>query len=335
MRQRWILAVLAAAVVGGLFFWLNRQRASNGREQAARPVAATQGPVEDAVETTGDVSPLNRVEIKPPIQGRLEKLLVDEGASVEKGRILAWMSSSDRAAILDAARAKGPEELARWEDTYKATPIVAPLSGTIILRNVVVGQTVDAGTVLFAMADKLIVVAHVDETDIGRVREGMIARITLDAYPGRPIPGRVFNILFEGKNVSNVITYGVKVEPRSVPAFFRSQMTANVSLVVSSKEDAVLVPAAAVSEDRSGGKRVFVPGPEGEPEARPVKTGLESGENIEIVEGVSAGETVLLLRGRRYSPQRAASSPLVNSPMRRSGQSSESRENGRPGRRRE
>lgn len=48
------------------------------------------------------------------------------------------MSSGDRAAILDAARAQGPDTLKRWQEDYKATPIVAPLSGTLILRNVVV-----------------------------------------------------------------------------------------------------------------------------------------------------------------------------------------------------
>ena len=68
------------------------------------------------------------MEIKPPIAGRIEKLLVDEGDDVTSGQILGWMSSTDRAAILDAARAQGPEESKRWEDAYKPTPIVAPLS---------------------------------------------------------------------------------------------------------------------------------------------------------------------------------------------------------------
>src|SRR6185436_8803766 len=104
--------------------------------------------------------------------------------------------------------------------------------GVIILKNVVVGQTVDASTILFAMSDKLIVLAQVDESDIGRIRDGMDARLTLDAYPEQTIQGKVFQILHEGKNVSNVITYGVKIEPTKVPPFFRSQMTANVSLIV-------------------------------------------------------------------------------------------------------
>src|SRR2546430_2143829 len=97
-----------------------------------------QGSIENKVQDTRQVAPLNRVEIKPPIQGRIEQLLVDEGSRVNSGQILAYMSSSDRAAILDSARAKGPAEVKYWQDAYKPTPIVAPLSGVIILRNVVV-----------------------------------------------------------------------------------------------------------------------------------------------------------------------------------------------------
>ena len=200
------------------------------------------------MEATGEVVPLNRVEIQPPIAGRIEKLLADEGDRVVEGQVLAWMSSSDRAAILDAAKAQGPDEVKRWEDTYKPTPVVAPLSGTVILRNVVVGQTVTAGTVLYAVSDKLIVMTHVDEVDIGRIHTGMPVRITLDAFPGRTVGGKVFNILYEGKNVSNVITYDVRVAPDTVPPFFRSQMTANVRLIISQKNSVVLLPSDAVRD---------------------------------------------------------------------------------------
>nr|HNI58129.1 HlyD family efflux transporter periplasmic adaptor subunit [Elusimicrobiota bacterium] len=267
------------------------------------------------------VSPLNRVEIKPPIAGRIEDIRVAEGSRVEKAQVLAWMSTTDRAAILDAARAQGPEALKRWDDVYRPTPIAAPLAGEIILKNIVVGQTVDQSSVLFALSDRLIVLAQVDEVDIGRVTEGLPARITLDAYPQLSIPGRVFNILHEGKNVSNVITYGVKVAPEKTPPFFRSQMTANVSFVLQRKESALLVPAAAV-QDRNGVKQVLVPGADGKPSAREVTTGLENGESVEILTGVNEGDSVLVVR-KKYTPQKGeSSSPLVMSPGRRSGSAS-------------
>lgn len=303
-----------------LYAWRRQQQKGADGTEARQTVQATLGNIEDTVEATGDILPLNRIEIKPPIAGRIEKLLVNEGDRVPAGAILGWMSSTDRAAILDAARAKGPEELRHWQDAYKPTPILAPLSGTVILRNVVVGQTVEVATVLYAMSDKLIVLANVDETDIGRVRIEMPAVITLDAYPNSPIQGRVFQIRSEGKNVSNVITYGVKIEPSNVPPFFRSQMTANISLAASKKEHVVLLPSAAIRPTTTGEKQVLIPGPNGKPVPRLVKTGLEKGDNVEIVEGVQAGDTVLMI-GKRYTPQRAAStSPLIMGGPRRSGQ---------------
>lgn len=311
MKKNWILFILILAIAGGAgWAWKNFHKNKKSKLGDMQFVSATQGSIEETVDSTGEVSPLNRVEIKPPIQGRVDKLLVDEGSVVKAGDILAWISSSDRAAILDAARAQGADQVKYWEDAYKPTPIVAPLSGVIILRNVVVGQTVDSSTVLFAMSDKLIVLAQVDESDIGRVKMGMESRITLDAYPSQPIRGKVFQILHEGKNVSNVITYGVKIEPREVPSFFRSQMTANISLIIRKQENAILIPSTAV-QDVNGEKRVLLPNPQGTPIPQVVETGIDNGQNIEIISGLNAG-TQVMLSSKKYSPQKnAQSSPLM------------------------
>jgi membrane fusion protein, macrolide-specific efflux system len=312
MKKTWlVIAAVILLVGGGAFYAVYTQKKGKHGGTMVRSVQAQIGSIEDTVQATGEVMPLNRVEIKPPIPGRIEQLLVNEGDRVKAGEILGWMSSTDRAAILDAARAKGPEEMKHWQDAYKPTPIIAPLSGTMILRNVVVGQTVDGTTVLYAMSDKLIVKADVDETDIGRIRLGMPAVVTLDSYPDKPIQGKVFQILYEGVNTSNVITYGVKIAPGSVPPFFRSQMTANISLVSSRKDNIVLLPVAAVTANANGDKQVMVPDEKGKPVAQPVETGMESEENIEITSGIKEGQTVLVV-SKRYKPQQNASnSPLV------------------------
>ena len=329
--KRIVGAVLVVALIAGGAWWA-RRRSAKADKTSSRVVVVTTGAIEETVEATGSVRPLNRVEVKPPIGGRIEKLLADEGDTVQQGQILAWMSSSDRAAIMDAARAQGPEALKRWEDTYKPTPIIAPLSGVLILRGAVVGETVDGGDVLFAMSDQLIVRAEVDESDIGRVRQGMPARLWLDAYPTRIENGRVFDILYEGKNNSNVIQYGVKVRPEKVPDYYRSQMTANVSFIVNRKPEALLIPLAAVHETASGGAQVFVPGDDGSEVARAIKTGVESGDKIEVLSGLQAGDRLLITQGK-YAPQKALdSSPLAFTGPRRpegQGQGTRTRKNNR------
>ena len=127
MKKKWLFLVVALLLIGsGLYYYVLAKNKTKHNDRGSQTVQAHVGSIEDTVEATGEVMPLNRVEIKPPIGGRIEKLLVDEGAHVSSGQILGWMSSTDRAAILDAARAQGPEELKHWEDTYKPTPIVAP-----------------------------------------------------------------------------------------------------------------------------------------------------------------------------------------------------------------
>ena len=305
-----VTAILVAA--GGAWYYYSSSKGGKKRRGGGtRAVEATLGPIEQTVDATGSVAPKNRVEIKPPVGGRIDTLLVDEGDHVTSGQIVAWMSSTDRAAILDAARAQGPEEFKKWQDAYKATPVVASLPGEVILRDVVVGEAVTAGTVLFAVADTLIVNARVDESDIGKINVGQKARIRLDSYPESPVDGKVYDILFEGKNVSNVITYGVKVRLEKIPPFFRSQMTANVSFLITHKEAALLLPAATV-RDLPGGNRVvnFPPGPDGKPVVREVKVGIETDEQVEILEGVSEGDKVLLPQGKYIAQKAPESSPL-------------------------
>jgi macrolide-specific efflux system membrane fusion protein len=242
-------------------------------------------------------------------------VLVEEGQSVRRGAVLAWMSSTERAALLDAARAKGPDEVKHWEELYRATPILAPIDGTVILRNVEPGQSFTSNDAVFVMSDRLIVVAQVDETDIGLVHLKQAARIELDAYPGQRFDGQVAQIAYDAKTVSNVTTYAVDVLPHKVPPFMRSGMTANVTFRIASRSNVVLVPSEAVRLV-DGRSVVLVPGAAGAaPQERTVETGLSDGKRTEIVAGVNEGET--LLAGQFKTPKRedSKSSPLT--PFRR------------------
>ncbi len=283
-----IAAAALALVVLAVWWW----RPGNGDAETAREVEVTRGNIEVAILANGTVQPRNRLEIKPPLAGRVEQVLVQEGRVVAKGQILAWMSSSERAALLDAARARGPEEVKRWEEFYKATPIVSPIHGTVIKRNVEPGQSFTSADAVLVLSDRLIVEAQVDETDIAQVQARQKARITLDAYPDEPLPAAVEAIAYEAKTVSNVTTYTVDVLPEKVPAFMRSGMTVSVAFLVAAKEDVVRVPSRALTV-RDGQAYVQVANG-GNREERAVQAGLTDGKYTEIVEGLRAGEKVLL-----------------------------------------
>lgn len=305
MKKPFILgAALLAA--GALAWWGWTQLQKKGQDPGYREAKVRRGDLEVKVLTTGLVEPENRLELKPPIAGRVESILVQEGQAVKKGQILAWLSSSERAALLDAARAKGADELARWEGLFKPTPLLAPLDGLIIVKNVVPGQVVTAADSVLVMSDHLIVTSQVDETDIGQIKLGQKASITLDAYPREETPGHVTRIAFESKTVNNVTIYEVEVLPDRVPDFMRSGMTANVRFAVERREGVLLMPVEALRQEGAA-TAVLVPNPAGKgpPETREIKVGLTEGKDVEVTSGLKDGETILvptLAKGKAAAP---------------------------------
>jgi macrolide-specific efflux system membrane fusion protein len=278
-----------------------------------RQAKLKRGEMKVSILSTGIVQPENRVEIKPPIAGRVEKVLVAEGDRVKKGQILAWMSSTERAALLDAASARGEDELRQWEEMYRPTPILAPIPGTVIARNVESGQTFTVSDAILVMSDRLTVKAQVDETDIAEIKQKQHASIVLDAYPREQIEANVDQIAYDAKTVNNVTTYVVDVLPVDTPKYMRSGMTANVTFEVASKADALLIPAEAVRV-RDGASLVLIPTTVGSGNLeREIQTGLSDGKRVEVVSGLEEGATVLIPEVRIGEKKQGGGSPF--SPM--------------------
>ena len=101
-KKYFVLLAIACILI---FFFKWRGKEPNLQE-SVKEVHAVYGSIRKIITTTGEVEPQNRLEIKPPIDGRIEKILVKEGQKVKAGDILALMSSTKRAALLDAARLK-------------------------------------------------------------------------------------------------------------------------------------------------------------------------------------------------------------------------------------
>ena len=287
----WIVLLM----IGVLFFWGTKSFGKKKEAPAYKPEQVVRGDLRVSVLTTGVVQPYNRLEIKPPVGGRMDQILVEEGQSVKKGQILAWLSSTERAALLDAARAKGQAEVAHWEELYKPTPIIAPLDGFLIAKNSETGQTVTVQDAVLVMSDRLIVKAIVDETDIGQIQKDQKAHVTLDAFPDTVMDARVDHIAYEAKTVNNVTTYEVDLIPDGASDFMRSGMTANVTFFVAERKDVLILPAEGVHQS-DGRTMVMVPDPHRKKIAIPkeVKIGLTDGKRIEIVSGLNESETVLV-----------------------------------------
>lgn len=301
-------AIVIALGAGAYFYWF----ADGAAQPQYREVSVTRGDLALTILSTGVVQPRNRLEIKPPIAGRADQVLVREGENVKRGQILAWMSSTERAALLDAARARGPEELQRWEELYRATPVLAPISGTVIARSVEPGQTFTGNDAVFVMSDRLTVKAQVDETDIAQVKLGQRATVVIDAYPEQPFEATVAQIAYDAKTVQNVTIYEIDVLPREIPPFLRSGMTASVTFHVTSRPGVLQVPGAAVRQ-RDGRAYVLVPAdkPNAPPREQEIRTGESGDGRVEVISGLEEGQTVLVADVRLGNGSASGGNPLL------------------------
>ena len=130
--------------------------------------------------------------------------------------------------------------------------IRSPIDGTVITRSVNVGQTVAASfqaPVLFKVATdltKMRVECTVDETDIGKVKEGQACRFTVSAFPNETFNGVVTQVRYSPETVQNVVTYTTVVNADNPDMKLRPGMTATVSIVVGEAKGVLKVPNAAL-----------------------------------------------------------------------------------------
>ena len=246
---------------------------------------------------------------------------VDTALTAHEGAI-ATLAVSE-AAVKQAAAAL---EAAELDLTY--TVIRSPVDGTVISRQVEVGQRLSATfsiPTLFLIAEDLTqmqVDAAVSESDIGGMSIGKEATFTVDAYPGVQFQGRVRQVRNAPVSVQNVVTYDVVIGVENKDLRLKPGMTANVAIIVAQKDDALKVsnaalrftPAKSERPEGSGGqavstsqgksrrldgssdaKTVWKLGASGDPEPVRVQIGISDGNMTEIItDGLTETDEVII-----------------------------------------
>ena len=185
--------------------------------------------------------------------------------------------------------------------------IVSPVDGTVVSRNVTMGQTVAASfqtPTLFLIATDLTrmeVDANVSESDIGGVKQGNKATFTVDAYAKRTFEGTVSQVRQSPQTVQNVVTYDVVISVNNSDLTLMPGMTAASRIVVDQRVDVIRVPNQALryvpnglaTAGQSGQAQIWVLR-DGQPVPVPVVTGLDDDSFTEIVSGdVKPGDRVI------------------------------------------
>jgi HlyD family secretion protein len=179
------------------------------------------------------------------------------------------------------------------QDELQHLRVLAPFDGVVSQRMVEVGEPVVPGQPVLEVVglDRLYVSAPLDEIDIGRVREGLPARVTLDPYRGRVWQGlvnRVSPVVNDVREQNRTLEVEVEMRPDPTAPLPKPGTSADVEIILAKRDSVLRVPTNAVIE----GKRVLVI-ENGRAVSRDVKTGLKNWDWTEIVDGLAGGALVI------------------------------------------
>jgi len=175
--------------------------------------------------------------------------------------------------------------------------IYAPISGVVSQVTTQQGETVVAGLnaptfITVIDLSKLQVECYVDETDIGKIKEGQSATFTVDAFPDKVFKAKVRTIYPGAIIKNNVVFYDVVLDILDpYENILRPEMTAQVIIIAGEKENALVVPSRAVKIDTEGNYYVMVKKRD-KWEKRVIKVGWESQGKTEVISGLKEGEEV-------------------------------------------
>ena len=301
----------------------------NGKEKAPVPVnvaAVSAAPISSYISSTANLVAENEVKVIAEADGRVERLLVEEGDYVRQGQTLATLVRGDAEMLREKARVRASNariawnrardlkarelmpqadfekivmekevaeaELAEAEWRLSKTTIRAPFAGTVTGRMINIGQHVRPGDSLFILTDFDPLVARIflPERDVIALKEGRDVRMTLRAASDVVFHGRI-------RQISPVVdtatgTVKVTVEAVRAPAAVRPGAFVTVDIVRETKPNALRIPREAVIRELRDA-HVFVV--EGEiARRRDLTLGIEEGGFVEAVSGLKAGDAVIV-----------------------------------------
>jgi HlyD family secretion protein len=212
-----------------------------------------------------------------------------------------------KARVAEAAAnvAQAQAAVDRAEEELANATIRAPIHGRILARDIEIGSPVSsilnmgaAATPVITMGDisHVFVRGRVDETEIGNLRLGQMARITVETFKERTFHGKVTQISPMGVERENVTNFEVRVSIENPGNELKANMTANAEIVLEERKNALIIPEAAISYDANRKASADLLDPRERTGRRrvPIKIGLSNGTRTQVLEGLKEGDRVVL-----------------------------------------
>jgi membrane fusion protein (multidrug efflux system) len=300
-------------------------------------IEARRQPVSESLSLVGSLMADETVEIKSETDGLVEQILFEEGQLVEKGQLLVKLDESKLAASLAEAEASfklgeanfqrakhlvgekliSPQEYDQMAASFdvaraslelkrrqlKDSRIYAPFGGIVGARSVSPGQVITRNTTLTWLVDLDPIKAEVNipERFVGQLRVGQLIEFKVAAYPDRQFKGELY---FISPSVDqNVRTALVKARISNEGLFLKPGMFANVDLTLRVRGDSVVIPEAALSQVLEGDRAtVYLVDSSQVALMRKVGLGVRLAGWVEVLDGLSGGETVIVEGVQKVTP---------------------------------
>ena len=251
---------------------------------------------------------INEKTIVAEASGQIDNIYISQGSRVSSGsRLVHIDSSSVRDSLNSSSLSLRSSELSMENAQKKLEDytITAPISGTVVTKNVKAGDKLDNSNMSTEMAviydmSSLECELNVDELDIKNVELNQDVFITSDAIDGKRYKGKVTNVSVNGTTSGGVTTYPVTVSIIDFDEDLLPGMNIDVEIITSMAKDVIAVPVTAVNR----GNIVYVKGektdkgdnaPEGFKSVM-VETGINNNQYIEIVSGLKEGDVIYIPR---------------------------------------
>lgn len=210
-----------------------------------------------------------------------------------------------RVAEAEAKVAQSRAAVSRAAEDLRNATIRAPITGTVLSRDVEIGSPVSSilnlganASLVMTLGDigRVFVRGKVDEADIGRVKVGMPARISVETFKDKKFEGKVTLISPLGVEKDNVTTFMVEVSIDNPGNELKANMTANAEIVLEEHADSIIVPEAAITYDaqRNPAVDVLDSGAKNGKRKVTIKTGIGNGTKTQVLDGLKPGDKVVL-----------------------------------------
>ncbi len=300
------------------------------KEEALQFAEVKKQDISSTVSSSGTLSGKNVVDLKFKSGGKLSYINAKVGDTVFKGQVIAGLDTQqlsielqqaqntlrDKQALVDkaldevkdhsadetfsqrvtrtsaeVARDNAVDNVKAAQRAFQDAVIFSPSTGLITQASVVPGQIVGSEAIVQVVDfSQIIFDADIDEADIAKISLGQKAQVTLDAYPGKVLEGEVIEIIPQTKTISSgatVILIKINLgKPTITPI---KGLSGQASIILSEAKNALTIPLEALRDDDS----VVVQTNQGL-KAQKVTPGIKSDTEIEIKEGLSENETILL-----------------------------------------